>query len=264
MKHKDLIAAGSADNRMSPNSFPSLDPTRRPLKLQKKVRVVKVAHAVSQKPLKLEKELGVAPAACGKAALVATELPKEVGADMTTPEMNKERLNVQQRIGDCVKSRASGQGAAEAPERGAVVMATQVAKEVQKKVDDGPAALRKIIEKKLEEMVPGQWQPGFAVFLKPSNHAKQKDYVPLVESSAFKAQLEGVWHTARRRKSGQAGFVLELFVYIPKESRTSSTSLRRATASRIQEQIPRVAAFLQESGITGGPATQNYMARCAG
>ncbi|KAI9993113.1 hypothetical protein PInf_015171 [Phytophthora infestans] len=40
-----------------------LDPTRRPLKLQKKVRVVKVAHAVSQKPLKLEKELGVAPAA---------------------------------------------------------------------------------------------------------------------------------------------------------------------------------------------------------
>ncbi|KAI9980291.1 hypothetical protein PInf_026472 [Phytophthora infestans] len=127
-------------------------------------------------------------------------------------------------------------------------------------IADGPAALRKIIEKKLEEMVPGQWQPGFAVFLKPSNHAKQKDYVPLVESSAFKAQLEGVWHTARRRKSGQAGFVLELFVYIPKESRTSSTSLRRATASRIQEQIPRVAAFLQESGITGGPATQNYMA----
>ncbi|KAI9985048.1 hypothetical protein PInf_004356 [Phytophthora infestans] len=45
---------------------------------------------------------------------------------MTTPEMNKERLNVQQRIGDCVKSRASGQGAAEAPERGAVVMATQL------------------------------------------------------------------------------------------------------------------------------------------
>ncbi|KAI9980440.1 hypothetical protein PInf_026300 [Phytophthora infestans] len=43
--------------------IPSLDPTRRPLKLQKKVRVVKVAHAVSQKPLKLEKELGVAPAA---------------------------------------------------------------------------------------------------------------------------------------------------------------------------------------------------------
>ncbi|KAF4040855.1 hypothetical protein GN244_ATG06897 [Phytophthora infestans] len=45
------------------SSVPSLDPTRRPLKLQKKVRVVKVAHAVSQKPLKLEKELGTAPAA---------------------------------------------------------------------------------------------------------------------------------------------------------------------------------------------------------
>ncbi|EEY62670.1 uncharacterized protein PITG_14450 [Phytophthora infestans T30-4] len=151
---------------------------------QEAVRAVEGRACGESEACRVQKEI------CGKAALVATELPKEVGADMTTPEMNKERLNVQQIIGDCVKSRASGQGAAEAPERGAVVMATQVAKEVQKKVDDGPAALRKIIEKKLEEMVPGQWQPGFAVFLKPSNHAKQKDYVPLVESSAFKAQLE--------------------------------------------------------------------------
>ncbi|ETI44961.1 hypothetical protein F443_10405 [Phytophthora nicotianae P1569] len=48
---------------------------------------------------------------------------------MITLEMNKERLNVQQRSGDCVKSRAGGQGDAEAPERGAVVMATLVIEE---------------------------------------------------------------------------------------------------------------------------------------
>ncbi|ETM98362.1 hypothetical protein PPTG_19592 [Phytophthora nicotianae INRA-310] len=98
------------------SSVPSPDPTRRPFKLQKKVRVVKVAHAVSQKPLQQLRK--------GRAG--GHRVDKRVGADMTTLEMNKERLNVQQRSGDCVKSRAGGQGDAEAPERGAVVMATLV------------------------------------------------------------------------------------------------------------------------------------------
>ncbi|ETP14127.1 hypothetical protein F441_10897 [Phytophthora nicotianae CJ01A1] len=107
-------------------------------------------------------------------------------------------------------------------------------------IAEGPAALRKIIEKKLEEMVPGRWQPGFAVFLKPSNHAKQKDYVPLVESSAFKAQLEGVWHAARRRKMVKPGLFLS-------SSYTSPKSRERQ-------------ALRFKSGIAGVPATQNYMA----
>ncbi|ETO72966.1 hypothetical protein F444_11047 [Phytophthora nicotianae P1976] len=130
-------------------------------------------------------------------------------------------------------------------------------------IAEGPAALRKIIEKKLEEMVPGQWQPGFAVFLKPSNHAKQKDYVPLVESSAFKAQLEGVWHAARRRKVVKPGLFLS-------SSYTSSKS-RERQALRFVELPPRVfkryspcCRFLTEVWYCWCTCYTKLYGRCAG
>ncbi|ETO80210.1 hypothetical protein F444_05218, partial [Phytophthora nicotianae P1976] len=73
------------------------------------------------------------------------------------------------------------------------------------------------------------------------------------------ALCKSSWHKARLRNGGQAGFVLELYVYVPKPVE-ATTALRRATAARIREQMPRVAKMLWEQGITAGPATQNYMA----
>ncbi|KAE9279768.1 hypothetical protein PR003_g28140 [Phytophthora rubi] len=68
------------------------------------------------------------------------------------------------------------------------------------------------------------------------------------------------WYKARLRKNeGQAGFMLELYIYVPKPVEPT-TKLRRATAARIQEQMPRVAVLLRKQGIAAGPATQNYMA----
>lgn len=83
--------------------------------------------------------------------------------------------------------------------------------------------------------------------------------MPCSDSSALQVQLDTVWHKARLRNGGQAGFVSELYVYVPKPVE-ATTTLRRATAARIQEQLPRVAGMLREQGITAGPATQNYMA----
>ncbi|KAE8891856.1 hypothetical protein PF002_g12173 [Phytophthora fragariae] len=53
--------------------------------------------------------------------------------------------------------------------------------------------------------------------------------------------------------------MLELYIYVPKPVEPTTT-LRGATAARIQEKTPRVAGVLSEQGIAAGPATQNYMA----
>ncbi|KAJ8533345.1 hypothetical protein ON010_g13909 [Phytophthora cinnamomi] len=93
-----------------------------------------------------------------------------------------------------------------------------------------------------------------------TNNAKQKHFEVLCqENAALLTQLENVWHRARLRRNGQAGFELELFVYVPKPE-AQATSLRRATAARIQEQMPRVAAFVRERQIEAGEASQRYMA----
>ncbi|GMF30425.1 unnamed protein product [Phytophthora fragariaefolia] len=57
---------------------------------------------------------------------------------------------------------------------------------------------------------------------------------------------------------GWINFELELFVYIPRTPPT--TTIRRATQLRIQEQLPRVAAFLREQQVSAGRATTLYMA----
>jgi hypothetical protein len=56
------------------------------------------------------------------------------------------------------------------------------------------------------------------------------------------------WHRARLHKDCQASFVLMLIVYVPKPE-GHHTTLRRATEARIQQQLPRVAAFLDEQGV---------------
>lgn len=50
------------------------------------------------------------------------------------------------------------------------------------------------------------------------------------------------------------------FIYIPRARRTPTTTLRRATQARIQQQLPRVAAFMRENGDELGPAAGLYMA----
>ncbi|KAF1782405.1 hypothetical protein GQ600_7794 [Phytophthora cactorum] len=114
------------------------------------------------------------------------------------------------------------------------------------KVSEGYSILRKKIEEHFESKLPGQWKPTFDIYLKPSNNAKQKH--------SGKGSLE----QGKRRRNGQAGFELELFIYVPKPE--APTSLRRASAARIQEQLPRVAAFLREQQVEARPASERYMA----
>ncbi|RLN97554.1 hypothetical protein BBJ28_00018443 [Nothophytophthora sp. Chile5] len=75
---------------------------------------------------------------------------------------------------------------------------------------------------------------------------------------AFRSQLQTVWHTALLTSEGQAGFMLMLFVYVPKTEQP--ITMRRATATRIQEQMPRVASLLQQLGVPTGGATHTYLA----
>ncbi|KAJ8548551.1 hypothetical protein ON010_g11122 [Phytophthora cinnamomi] len=90
-------------------------------------------------------------------------------------------------------------------------------------------------------------------------HIKKGFEVLCPDSDAMRAQLDTAWHKARLRNGGQAGFILELYIYVPKPTK-QVTTLRRATAALIQEQMPRVAGLLREQGIAAGPSTQTYMA----
>ncbi|KAG3085836.1 hypothetical protein PI124_g18641 [Phytophthora idaei] len=105
------------------------------------------------------------------------------------------------------------------------------------KVSEGYSILRAEVEEHFESKLPGQWKPTFDIYLKPSNNAKQKQFeVVCQETAALLVQLKDVWKRARRRHNGQPGFELELFVYVPKPE--AHASLRRASAARIQEQLP--------------------------
>lgn len=64
----------------------------------------------------------------------------------------------------------------------------------------------------------------------------------------------------RLGRNERAEFVLLLFVYAQKLQEICLASLRCATEVRIQEQIPRVAAFVESQGIQSGPASQLYLA----
>ncbi|KAE9300091.1 hypothetical protein PF001_g15126 [Phytophthora fragariae] len=129
------------------------------------------------------------------------------------------------------------------------------------KVAEGYRVLRAKVEEHFENKLPGQWRPDFVLYFKPTNNASQKDFQVLCsDGDALRVQLDMAWYKARLRKNeGQAGFMLELYIYVPKPVEPT-TKLRRATAARIQEQMPRVAVLLRKQGIAAGPATQNYMA----
>ncbi|KAJ8574656.1 hypothetical protein ON010_g4556 [Phytophthora cinnamomi] len=123
----------------------------------------------------------------------------------------------------------------------------------------GYRSLGAMVEEIFESKLPGQWRPEFDIYIKPSSNAKQMHFeVVCQEDAALIAQLKEVGYRARRRHNGQAGFKLELFVNVPKPE--AQTSLRRASAARIQEQMPRVVAFLREHQIEAGPSSQRYMA----
>ncbi|KAG1685273.1 hypothetical protein DVH05_008489 [Phytophthora capsici] len=106
---------------------------------------------------------------------------------------------------------------------------------------------------------PGEWRDEYNVFLKPSKHAPQRDFLMLDEEN-YNSLISRTWKTARFRMHGQSDFILMLFVYVPKATASSTITMRRATENRIQEQAPRVAALLAERNIDSGPASQLYMA----
>lgn len=99
-------------------------------------------------------------------------------------------------------------------------------------VADGYRVLRAKEEELFASKLPGQWRSECDIYVKPSNHAKQKQFeVVFQEAVAMRVQVEEIWHWARRRHNGHAGFELELFVYIPKPE--AKTTMHRATAARI-------------------------------
>ncbi|KAJ8539167.1 hypothetical protein ON010_g12703 [Phytophthora cinnamomi] len=127
-------------------------------------------------------------------------------------------------------------------------------------VAEGYPALRTKLQEHFESKLPDPWNSEFVVYYKPTNNAYQEDFqVLLSDSSVMQVQLETAWHKARLRSGGQAGFVLELSIYVPRPAKQTA-SLRRATAARIQEQMTRVSEVLREQGISTGPATQTYVA----
>ncbi|KAG3178779.1 hypothetical protein PC128_g16254 [Phytophthora cactorum] len=85
------------------------------------------------------------------------------------------------------------------------------------------------------------WEESVSVYVKPTNHAPQKDYIQVAtDSAAMEAQFATIWHPARLRKHGHAAFVLMLYVYVSRPRAQRLTSLRRSTDGRIQEQLSRV------------------------
>ncbi|ETP25411.1 hypothetical protein F441_01742 [Phytophthora nicotianae CJ01A1] len=113
-------------------------------------------------------------------------------------------------------------------------------------IAEGYRVLRAKVEEHFDNKIPDQWCADYDIYFKPTNNAYQKDFQVLCsDSSALQVQLDTAWHKARLRNGGQAGFVLELYVYVPKPVEATIT-LRRATAARIREQMPRVAEMLRE------------------
>ncbi|GMF47884.1 unnamed protein product [Phytophthora fragariaefolia] len=59
---------------------------------------------------------------------------------------------------------------------------------------------------------------------------------------------------------GQSDFILMLFVYVPRATNPRMSTIRRATESRIQEQIPHAVALLAGHNIHSGSPSQLFMA----
>ncbi|OWZ13456.1 hypothetical protein PHMEG_00013214 [Phytophthora megakarya] len=114
-------------------------------------------------------------------------------------------------------------------------------------VADGYDILLAHIKRVFGTTVGLMWDDFLSVYVKGTNHAPQKDYILVpTDSAEMKTQFTAIWYKARLRKHGHAAFVLELFVYVRLPRAQRLTSHRRATDNRIQEQLPRVATYMQE------------------
>jgi hypothetical protein len=59
------------------------------------------------------------------------------------------------------------------------------------------------------------WEKSLSLYVKPTNHAPQKDYIQVAtDSTAMEGQFSTICHKARLRKHGHAAFVLMLYVYV--------------------------------------------------
>ncbi|OWY94038.1 hypothetical protein PHMEG_00036354, partial [Phytophthora megakarya] len=76
------------------------------------------------------------------------------------------------------------------------------------------------------------WPVAGPILLKPTASATQAKFIALAESDEeLTVQLSTAWSLASKRKTGQAEFKLEPYIYVSKV--TSSTTIRRATEGRI-------------------------------
>ncbi|KAJ8527358.1 hypothetical protein ON010_g14905 [Phytophthora cinnamomi] len=125
-------------------------------------------------------------------------------------------------------------------------------------VATGCRGVRGAVEEMFGRHLPNVWRQAFDLYLKPSNNAPQRDFFVIQAGEhEFNVQLESVWDTAPLRKNGQSDIRLMVCVYVPRPQR--ATTLRRATAARVEEQTPRIAAFVREHAIDAGPATLRYI-----
>ncbi|OWZ16054.1 hypothetical protein PHMEG_00010198 [Phytophthora megakarya] len=101
----------------------------------------------------------------------------------------------------------------------------------------GYRVLRVNVEEGFESQLRGQWIDDFV-----TNNASQKDFQVLASDPNFMhVQLDTAWHKARLREDGQASFVLELYVYVPKLADQSATLRRlRVSKSATEYQLVRI------------------------
>ncbi|KAE8999317.1 hypothetical protein PF005_g15607 [Phytophthora fragariae] len=100
---------------------------------------------------------------------------------------------------------------------------------LQLEVEDGYLGFRARVRRKIDQMKEIEWPDDEPILLKPTAGATQAKFVVLAEGDAELAvQLESVWHLAAKRKTGQASFKLELFIYVQKrQSHWVKLRLRR-------------------------------------
>ncbi|KAF4035008.1 hypothetical protein GN244_ATG13025 [Phytophthora infestans] len=102
--------------------------------------------------------------------------------------------------------------------------------------NDGLDVLRAKISSSLATYTDITWEADAPILIRPSANASQSNYVPLPAlQSAFTDRINRLWNQASRRRNGQADFQLELFIYVQRAN--TSTGIRRATESRLQQQL---------------------------
>ncbi|DBA01349.1 TPA: hypothetical protein N0F65_001588, partial [Lagenidium giganteum] len=83
------------------------------------------------------------------------------------------------------------------------------------------------------------------MYLRPSIHAAQKDFIPLTDEN-FRARIALAMSNYDRRKKVTGPFVCQLFVFVARKASTGSAlgTLRRATASWVTQAADSVATYV--------------------